>query len=159
MIKQLGNNDVYEMAGIALATGEADVYHGYYRNDAQWLTHAIKHVREAIDGNPHYIAIKDVDKNGKMLGFMIASTFNEYYSNQYVMDVKEMMVDYEAGRIANAKSVIRCFDYMIEHIKKHGGTQWRADSIHSEDNAFDYARFLQKRYGSAIHTSSRGVVT
>ena len=47
---------------------------------------------------------------------------------------------------------------MLEHIKKHGGKHWRADSVRSEEEALKYGRFLQKRYNAELHVSVRGVI-
>lgn len=165
MIKQLGVNDVMEAATLMAATieydkdvigYEGDVRTGGDRNEAAWVTHLITHI--VNQGDPNYLAIKSVDDSGKMLGFMLASTYSEAYANKPVMDVKDMIVDYSAGKKANIKTVTECFDYMIEYTKAHGGKDWRADSIHSEEYALGYVNFLAKRYDAKIKYSVRGII-
>ena len=71
------------------------------------------------------------------------------------MDVKDCIVDHDYN---NVYVVYRLFDYMMEHIKEHGGKLWRADSIRNEKEAIGYGRFLQKRYNAEVHVSIRGII-
>ena len=71
------------------------------------------------------------------------------------MDVKDCIVDHNYN---NAFVIYRLFDYMIEHTKKHGGKNWRADSVRSGKEGMDYAAFLNKRYNTDTHVSVRGVI-
>lgn len=158
MIKLLKPNDVLEASNLMSDTWNMDEYSGYERNEALWIQGLINIIHKQITDNPNVIAIKHVDNNNKILGFMLGEIYNESYSGKPVMDVKDMIVDYKAGRFTNAKTVKSCFDYMIDHTKKHGGKDWRADSIHSERHAKAYAEFLNKQYNCTIRYGARGVI-
>lgn len=157
MIRFLEHNDVVEAINLMDKTNMDDYYHGYDRNEVVWVQYFCGLVNRQIQGDINVISIGDFDEDGKMLAFMTADTFNNYYTNEPIMDVKDCIID-PANEGRNAWSVIRLFDRMIELTKERGGRQWRADSIHSYDRADKYAQFLQKRYGAAIHTSARGVI-
>lgn len=166
MIKNLGVNDVLEAANMMSASidfdhtdivgYEGDLQKSGDRNEAVWISNLIYHIQNS--NNPNYLAIKCVDDEDKMLGFMIASVYNEAYSDKPVMDVKDMIVDYSAGKRSNAMAVCECFDYMIAHTKLHGGNDWRADTIHSEGYALEYVNFLSKRYKAKIKYGVRGII-
>lgn len=166
MIKNLGVNDVLEAANMMSASidfdhtdivgYEGDLQKSGDRNEAVWISNLIYHIQNS--NNPNYLAIKCVDDTDKMLGFMIASVYNEAYSDKPVMDVKDMIVDYSAGKKSNAMAVCECFDYMIAHTKLHGGNDWRADTIHSEGYALEYVNFLSKKYNAKIKYGVRGII-
>jgi len=158
MIKLMGANDLLEASILMSDTEFVDSYHGYYRNELVWSQRTINTIAGQLSGDPSYLAIKYVNKDGKMVAFMTASVYADGYTGESIMDVHDMIVDYKAGKKTNAKSVGACFDYMIEHVKKHGGKGWRADSIHSYEQSKGYAEFLQKKYGCAIRFSARGVI-
>lgn len=157
MIRKLEQNDVLEAANLMDKTNMDDYFHGYDRNEAVWIKFFIELVQGQLQGDPNYLAVGSFDSDGKMVGFLTAKTFNNYYTNEPIMDVKDCIID-PANEGRNGFIVARLFDYMIEHTKSHGGSQWRADSIHSFAKAEKYAKFLQKRYDAAIHTSVRGVI-
>ena len=156
MIRKLEQNDILEAANLMSKTNMDDYYHGYDRNEAVWIKFFIEIVQGQLNGDPNCLAVGDF-ADGEMVGFLTAKTFNNYYTNEPIMDVKDCIIDPDReGK--NGFVVARLFDYMIEHTKSHGGRHWRADSIHSFAKAEKYAQFLQKRYGAAIHTSARGVI-
>lgn len=166
MIKLLDNNDVLEASNLMSSTIEHDKdivgFDPDYlevgtRNEAVWILNLITHITNQTN-NPNYLAIKSVDKNNKMLGFMIASVYDDAYIDKPVMDVKDMIVDYSLGKKQNVKTVCECFDYMIEHTKKYGGSDWRADTIHREELALPYVSFLSKRYNAKIKYGVRGTI-
>lgn len=158
MIRPLGHNDIVEAVNLMDKTNMDDYYHGYDRNEVVWIQYFCNLITRQLQGDLNVICIGDFDEDGKMLAFMTAATFNNYYTNEPIMDVKDCIIDPD-NEGKNAWSVIRLFDKMIELTKQRGGRQWRADSIHTPDRADKYAKFLQKRYGAAIHTSARGVIT
>lgn len=151
-------NDVLEASILMSKTEFVDTYEGYWRNEIVWSTRLINHISGALTGDPAYVAIKDVDAEGKMRGFMIASTFACGYTGESVMDVKDVIVDYKLGRRENAKTVEALFSKMIDHLKEYGGKQWRADSIHSYKESKAYAEFLKKRFNCTIRFSAKGEV-
>jgi len=167
MIELMGVNDVVEATNLICASidydhtdivgYQGDLQRSGDRNEAMWITNLIDIINNQLAGNPNYLAIKDVE-DGKMVGFMLASVYHEAYAGKPVMDVKDMIVDYTAGKQANAKTVCDCFDYMIEHTKEHGGNDWRADSIHSEGYALEYVNFLSKKYNAKIKYGVRGII-
>ena len=156
MIRELGSNDILEASNLIGKTNEDDSYHGYGRNEAEWIKFFISLVQGQMQGDPNCIAV-GYFKDDVMVGFLTAKTFNSYYMDEPIMDVKDCIIDIDnKGR--NGFIVARLFDYMIEQTKERGGRHWRADSIHSQHRAEKYAQFLQKRYDCAIHTSVRGVI-
>jgi len=155
MIKKIEDNDVFEAIKLMKKYVDANPSFGYDYNEAVWIKYFLSIVEKQNQDDPHYIAIGDYDKD-KLKGFLSASTFVNYYNNQWVMDVKDCVVDIDNKN--NSFIVYRLFDYMVEHIKKHGGKHWRADSIRTEEDAIKYSRFLQKRYNSVMNISVRGVI-
>lgn len=154
MIKLIEDNNVFEAISLMNKSTIDNQYKGYDRNEAAWISFFVDLVKKQKEGNPHVLVIGDYDKTTNALkGFLSASTYNNYYNNQWVMDVKDCIVNHDYN---NAYVVYRLFDYMIKHIKDHGGKSWRADSVRDEKAAIDYGRFLQKRYNAEVHVSVRG---
>ena len=155
MLRLLNNNDVVQVINLMDKTGNDDNYHGYYRDEAIWTAFFINILAKQFQEDPNYIAVGYFNSN-KLKGFLLANTFNNYYTNEPIMDVKDCIVD--PDNPLNAKVVASLFDYMIYHTKKVGGKQWRADSIHTYKNSKRYVEFLNKRYNCAIQFSARGVI-
>jgi len=88
-------------------------------------------------------------------GFMLASAFQNYYTQEWVMDVKDCIVDHDYH---NGRAVVRLFDHMINHVREHGGKHWRADSIRASDKAEEYALFLQRKYGAIPFSGVHGKI-
>jgi len=156
MLRLLNNNDVVKVINLMDKTGNSDYYHGYHRDEAIWTAYFINILSQQVQGDANYLALGYFNKEKILKGFMLASTFNNYYTNEPIMDVKDCIVD--PDNPFNAKIVISLFDYMIYHTKKHGGKQWRADSIHTYDQSKKYVEFLHKKYNCAIQFSARGVI-
>jgi hypothetical protein len=152
MIKPIEDNTVFEAIQLMNKSTKVNEYKGYDRNEAVWMSFFLGLVKRQNEGDPHALVIGDYD-NGRLRGFLSASTYNNYYNNQCVMDVKDCIVDHDYN---NAFVVYRLFDHMMKHIKDHGGKSWRADSVRNEQAAIDYGRFLQKRYNAEVHVSVRG---
>ena len=92
--------------------------------------------------DPKYIAIGDFE--GEWLkGFLLASAYRNYYTQELVMDVKDCIVNPEVN---NVYTVTRLFNFMIDHLEYHGGRYWRADSIASSSP--EYVEFLKKKYNA-----------
>ena len=155
MIRTIEDNNVFEAIKLMNKSTEDNNYYGYERNEAVWIEYFLSLVKKQKEGSPHSLVIGDYDETDNLRGFLSASTFNNYYNNQWVMDVKDCIVDHNYN---NAFVVYRLFDYMMSHIKKHGGKHWRADSVRGEEEALQYGRFLQKRYNAELHVSVRGVI-
>ena len=131
-------------------------FHAHYeRDEAAWITHLIQHITEQNKGNPHFIALGDFDEDEYLNGFLLGSTFNNYYSQSFVMDVKDCILEEEKQPV---RSAIRLFNGMIDHVKKHGGMHWRADSIRDGDAGLKYCQFLNKKYDAKIHYGVRGII-
>lgn len=152
MIKKLEDNDVVEAINLMSKSYDDNDYVGYNKNERTWIEHFLKHVKE---DSPHFIAIGDYD-DGKLQGFLLASTFNNYYTQEYVMDVKDCIVDHDNKN--NIWIVKRLFDHMMEHIKAHGGKHWRADSIRAFQDCERYADFLKRFYNAEASLSMRGQI-
>jgi hypothetical protein len=153
MIKNIEDNNVLDVIQLMDKSTQGQQY-GYERNEAVWISFLLSLLEQQKEGNPHFLVIGDYDNNNKLRGFLSAGTFENYYTKECVMDVKDCIVDHDYKN--NAFVIYRLFDAMIAHVKKHGGKYWRADSIRSEQEAMDYGRFLQHRYNAAIHVSVRG---
>lgn len=154
MIKKLEDNNVLEAIQLMNKSTQDNEYHfGYSRNEAVWIKYFLELV-EKQKQTPHALVIGDYI-DGTLRGFLSAESFINYYNNEYIMDVKDCIVDHDHN---NAYTIYRLFDAMIAHTKKHGGKQWRSDSIMGEQEALDYGRFLQHRYDAALHVSVRGVI-
>ena len=155
MIRKIGMNDVLECVKLMDKSTKDNEYFGYDRNETVWMQYFLSLVEKQAKGEDiHNLVIGDY-VDGELRGFLTASTFANYYNKEWVMDVKDCIVDHDHN---NAFTVYRLFDSMINHVKENGGRHWRADSIRSEQEAMDYGRFLQKRYNAAIHVSVRGVI-
>ena len=152
MIRTLTQNDVVECINLMNKYS----YHAHYeRNEAVWIQHFIHHVVEANNNNPHYIAFGDYDEDEYLNGFIIGGTFKNYYNNGFVMDVKDCILEEEKQPL---RSAIRLFNAMTDHVKKHGGIHWRADSIRDGDAGLKYAQFLNRKYNAKIHYGVRGII-
>lgn len=146
MIVYITDNMVKECIDLMDTSYHQNEYSPYERNERCWIEHLLQHVKEQEKGNAGFLAIADYDDNKKLIkGFMLASAFQNYYTQEWVMDVKDCIVDHD---YQNAFTVARLFDAMIDHVKKHGGSYWRADSIRANDKAKGYTEFLQKRYNA-----------
>jgi hypothetical protein len=154
MIKLIEDNTVLDCIKLMDVSTKDKTFFGYDPNQAVWIRFFLDLVKRQKEKDPHTLVIGDY-KDDKLRGFLSACTFVNYYNNTYTMDVKDCIVDHNYN---NAFSIYRLFDYMIEHIKKHGGKNWRADSIRSGQEGIDYAKFLNKRYNTDTHVSVRGVI-
>jgi len=155
MIQQLTSNDILSCSNLMSDTWNMDEYKGYERNEGYWIAGLIQVVTQAAY-DPKFVAVKVVDDNGKIKAFMTATTYHENYSGKAVMDVRDMIVDYNCD--TNPQDVIACMDYLIAHCKKNGVKDWRADSIHSEKHAKAYANFLNNNYDGHIRYGFRGEI-
>ena len=154
MLKRIEDNMMVDCINLMNKSYEDNDYIGYNKNERTWIEHLIKHVTMARD-DAKYIAIADVDTDGTMKGFMLCSAFKNYYTQQWVMDVKDCIVDHDNSNLYTVK---RMFDYMMGHIKEHGGKHWRADSIRAFQDCERYADFLKRFYNAEASLSMRGEV-
>ena len=146
MIVYINDNMMMECLRLMEKSCEDNDYQAYDINQRAWIEHFAKHVQEQNLGNANFLAIADVDVSKDIIkGFMLASTFKNFYTQEWVMDVKDCIVDHDYH---NARTVKRLFDFMINHVKNNGGSLWRADSIRAGDKAQEYSEFLQKLYGA-----------
>lgn len=156
MIVSITDNMVKECIDLMQISYTQNEYQPYEKNERCWIEHLLNHVKEHNSGNPKYLAIADYDETkGFIKGFILASAFVNYYTQEYVMDVKDCIVDHE---YQNARTVIKLFDAMIAHVKEHGGKHWRADSIRANDKAIQYTEFLQKKYNAVPFAGVHGTI-
>ena len=153
MIRQLEDNDAVVAINLMSKSYDDNAYIGYDKNERTWIEHFLKHVKEAKT-DPRFIAIADW-KDGKMQGFMLCSAFKNYYTQQWVMDVKDCIVDHDNSNLYTVK---RMFDHMMDHIQEHGGKHWRADSIRAFQDCERYAEFLKRFYNAEASLSMRGQI-
>ena len=156
MIKVIEDNMAVECINLMNKSYEDNDYVGYDKNEAGWINHFLSVLNKVREGSPHHIAICDVDTEGKVQGFMLCATFKNYYTGEYVMDVKDCIVDHDNSN--NIFIVKRMFDYMMEHIQAHGGKHWRADSIRAFQDCERYAEFLKRFYNAEPSLSMRGQI-
>jgi len=145
MIKLIEDNMMYSCIQLMHKSTQDNNYQPYERNERCWIQHLGKHIEEQANNNPRFIAIGDYTDTGELKGFMLASAFQTYYTNEMVMDVKDCIVNHDYN---NSFTVSRLFNYMIDHVKRHGGSHWRADSIRAGDKAVEYTEFLAKKYNA-----------
>ena len=152
-IRGLTHNDTVECVNLMNSYS----FHAYYeRDEAMWVQHLLTHIIESNKNNPHYLALGCFDTDGYLVGFLLGGSFKNYYNQAFVFDVKDCIIDEERGKLTSGKTAMKLFDGMIEHIKKHGGYHWRADSIRDGHAGLQYCEFLNKRYGAKIHHGVRG---
>jgi len=145
MIKLIEDNDMYECVQLMQKSTQDNNYQPYDRNERVWMQHLARHIEEQAANNPLYLAIGDYASDESLRGFMLASAYNNFYTKEYVMDVKDCIVNHDYN---NAFTVTRLFNYMIDHVQRHGGIHWRADSIRAGDKALEYTEFLAKKYNA-----------
>ena len=154
MIRLIEDNNVFEaiqfMKNYTVDNGE---FYGFEYNEAVWIKYFLEIV-EQQKHSPHYLAIGYY--NNGLKGFLTAQSYNNYYNNKYVMDVKDCIVNLKNNN--NAYIVYKLFDSMIKHTKKHGGKHWRADSVRGESDSLRYGKLLAKRYNAKLSTSIRGII-
>ena len=156
MIRRIEDNDAADcIALMKLSFEQNDGYGiGYSsRNEVSWIEFLCKHIRGA-QSDPHFFTVCDV-VDGDLKGFMIASTYHCAYTDRYVMDVKDCIVDKNNN---NAMRVTRFFDKLMEHIEDNSGLDWRADSVQVFEDSHKYTDFLAKRYRGTKYMSVRGQV-
>jgi len=154
MIRKLEDNDVVKAIQLMDSSTQQNNYEPYARNERCWIQHLTTHIEEQKANDPRFIAIGDYDKE-TLKGFMLASAFQCYYTQEWVMDVKDCIVD---NNYNNVFTVTRLFNYMIAHVKEHGGKHWRADSIRANDKSIEYTEFLKKKYNAIPFHGVHGMV-
>ena len=154
MIKLIEDNDVFEAIQLMNKSTKENLYGGYERNEAAWISFFLKIVAKQKENNPHYIAIGEY-KDNKLIGFLLGSTYNSYYNNLCTMDVKDCIVD---KNTATPFTVTKLFDAMINHVKSHGGSRWRADSIRMIEHSENYVNLLKLKYGAETYYSAHGII-
>jgi len=153
MIKLIGDNDVFEVLTLMNKSVEQNKY-PFKRNESRWITFLLTVIKEQADANPNYLAIGDYVDN-KLKGFLLANSFTNHYTSDVIMDVKDCIVDLENN---NAYTTIRLYNYLMEHIKKHNGNRWRADSVRAYEDTFKYAKLLKLKYNAELFYSAHGTI-
>ena len=154
MIRLIEDNNVFEaiqfMKNYTVDNGE---FYGFEYNEAVWIKYFLEIV-EQQKHSPHYLAIGYY--NNGLKGFLTAQSYNNYYNNKYVMDVKDCIVNLKNNN--NAYIVYKLFDEMIKHTKLNGGMLWRADSVREGSQSLKYGKLLKHRYNAEMYTSVRGII-
>ena len=154
MIRLIEDNNVFEaiqfMKNYTVDNGE---FYGFEYNEAVWIKYFLEIV-EQQKHSPHYLAIGYY--NNGLKGFLTAQSYNNYYNNKYVMDVKDCIVNLKNNN--NAYIVYKLFDKMIKHTKLNGGMLWRADSGREGSQSLKYGKLLKHRYNAEMYTSVRGII-
>ena len=157
MIRPLEDNDAVQCINLMSKSWDRNDGYGLgyiNKNEVSWIEHLMQHIRgQRSDAN--YFT-QGVFEDGQVTAFLLASTFRNFYTEEWTMDVKDCIVDDENRNTVFA--VTRLYDAMFEHMKQHGGIYWRADSVRSYENCEKYAKFLQKKYNASISLSMRGSI-
>jgi len=152
MIKLIEDNNVFEVLKLMNKSTEQN-YYPFERNESRWITFLLNVIKEQNSNNPHYLAVGDYIDN-KLKGFLLANSFVSHYNNSVIMDVKDCIIDSDNQ---NTYTVIRLYNYLMDHIRKHGGKRWRADSIRATED-YKYAKFLQLKYKADLFYSAHGTI-
>ena len=158
MYRKLEDNDVVQCCTLLLKSFQHNDGYGVgfdTPNQAGWVDHLLTHLREQKAGNMHFFTCGSFTDEGRMKGFFLASTFHNKYIDEWVMDVKDCIVDHEFN---TAFMTAHFFDEMMTHIKENGGKYWRADSVRSLEDCHKYSEFLRKRYNARTYLSMNGEV-
>ena len=156
MIKELEDNDMVACINLM---DQSWVYNEGYgvgytnKNEYSWINHLMEHIINAKD-NPHYVAI-GYWRDDQLLAFLLASTFKNFYSTEWTMDVKDCIVDHSKNTVF---AVTAMMDWLMKHIDDNGGKYWRADTVRDYDNSLKYATFLANRYDGYISHTVRGKI-
>jgi len=165
MIKKIEDNDVFEAIQLMNKSTKENTYGGYERNEAMWISFFLNIVKKQKERDPNYLAIGEYDMpnaihsgengNKKLIGFILCNTFNSYYNGLCIMDVKDCIVD---SQLSTPYTVIKLYNEMINHVKTHGGTRWRADSIRATNHTESYAKLLKLKFDANIYYSAHGKI-
>jgi hypothetical protein len=162
MIRTIGHNDVVDVILLMKKSLESISAHkcmaDYDRDEATWIQFLINAIKEQAAGNPNFLVIGDFEldyKKSNLKGFLLAASFKTHYNERTIMDVKDCIIDPD---IKPTYTVVRLFNDMIEHVKKHGGTRWRADSIRDETQNKNYNKLLSLKYNADINYSAHGKI-
>ena len=155
MIRKLEDNDAVQCINLmAKSWDRNDGYGTGYRNknEVSWIEHLMQHIRGA-KSDPNYFT-QCVVRDGQIKAFLLASTFRNFYTEEWTMDVKDCIVDDEDRN--TVFMVIKMYDEMMQHIEQSGGIYWRADTVRSWKHSLKYARLLEKKYDATTSLSMRG---
>lgn len=157
ILKKVGKTEAIQCMNLMRETCLVMSFGGYEYDEINWCTFFMDVVKRQDQGDLNYMAYA-VYKDSDLLGFMTCNTFQNYYNETPIMDVKDMIVDETAGRFTKAKVTAMLFDNMIKYVKSHGGKQWRADTVRTYEESEAYANFLKKRYDCSVSFSMRGTI-
>jgi len=154
MIKKLEEDSILEAIKLMDIATKQTFTHSIVikRNEARWIKFLISIVQEQAKDNPNFLAIGEY-QNDELRGFLLANTFINHYSDEPIMDVKDCIVDFEKS---TPYTVVRLYDYMMDHLRKHGGKRWRADSIRNQEDTLKYAKLLQHKYNAELFYAAHG---
>ena len=77
------------------------------RKESVWVSYFVNAIHEQLSNNPHYIVVGDFDNNNDLNGFILATSFQSYYNNSTIMDIKDFL----------AKPSDRIYCFLIEDTK------------------------------------------
>ena len=149
MIKILEDNNVLDCILLMDKSRKDNDYGPYSDNERVWIEHLTHHIKD-----PHCLAIGDFDGD-ELRGFMLCSTFRNFYTHELVSDVKDCIVDQNRN---NVFTVTRLFNAMIAASKEAGIKTWRADSLRASDKADEYVEFLSRKYNARPFRGVHGTI-
>lgn len=162
MIRPIGHNDVVDVILLMKKSLESisnqKCIADYDRDEATWIAYLINAIKKQAEGNPDFLVIGEFEQDynkSKLKGFLLAVACKTHYNQRVIMEVNDCIVD---PSIKPTYTVIKLFNKMIEHTKKHGGTRWKASSNRDEIQNKNYNKLLRLKYNADIHYAAYGKI-
>lgn len=164
-IRNITDNDICQLISLcekenaSLAhKGDGLGYNNY--NEYVWIQNTLSLYAQAKDPASGSLCIGAFEDNGTMLGFLTASYFSNWYTGSYIADMKDVCTDMTHDKYHEVFE--KLFKKFINHYAQLGVTDWRADTIRSQDDrGLKFGNYIKKLFGEendiVLNTSVRGV--
>jgi hypothetical protein len=140
--------------------GDGVGYNSY--NEYIWIKNTLNLYEQAKDPSSGNLCIGVFNEDNVMLGFLTASYFSNWYTGSLIADMKDVCTDMTYEKYHEVFE--KLFKRFINHYAQLGVTDWRADTIRSQDdNGLKFGNYIKKLFGEendiVLNTSVRGVNT
>jgi len=164
-IRNIMDNDICQLISLCerifgpQAQGDNKDGLGFNYNEYTWIQNTLNLYQQSKDPTSGYLAIGCFDGN-KLLGFLTAGYFSNWYDGNYVADLKDICTD--TTHDSYHEVFEKLFKNFIDHYVSFGVTHWRADSIRSNNDAgLKFGNYIKKIFSEeneiVLNTSIRGV--
>jgi len=164
-IRNISDNDICQLISLCekvfgpQAKGPNKDGLGYGYNEYVWISNTLNLYQQAKDPASGCIAIGGYDGD-KLLGFLTANYFSNWYDGSYVADLKDVCTDMTYEKYHEVFE--KLFNQFINHYAELGITNWRADTIRAKGDAgLKFGNYIKKRFSKesniVLNTSVRGV--